>query len=336
MRARAACRGCSRPVQIARRAPCRIHPRAALAFVALLGLGWSSCGSEAPREEESALGELEELAFIPPAECVFPALAGPALVCANSEALLVDRFEITRAAWRPWRERNAATMSSDEAAIVAAWTPDTDRWPATFMNLFEAREFAASRGMRLLTSQEWIRVACGPGRQPWPWGPSAASAVTNSLDLELYRPVAVGTFEQGRTPEFVYDMIGNVWEWVDTPMPWPAMETAAGLEWTMGGSYLSKLGRLYDLTPHGERWNFSHQDLDPRTRSCDVGLRCVADAKTYLLAHAARCGTSRAARGRLVAIGASWGRDAVPLLEDLAARPGAAPALAWLLDGARK
>jgi len=295
-----------------------------------------SCGSETPRAEETALGELEELAFLPPAECVFPALADPALVCANSEALLVDRFEITRSQWRAWCERNATECPSDMQAFVASWTADTDRWPATFMTWFEAREFAASRGMRLLTSQEWTRVACGPGRQPWPWGPSAASAVSNSLELELYRLVAVGTFEQGRTPEFVYDMIGNAWEWVESPMPMPAMETAAGLEWTMGGSYLSKLDRLYGLTRNGERWSFMHQDLDPRTRSSDVGLRCTADAKTYLLEHAGRFGTSSAAHKRLVAIGASWGRDAVPLLEELAARPAAAPALTWLLAGARK
>jgi hypothetical protein len=301
-----------------------------LALLGVLAFA-GSCGSETPHAEETALGELEEFAFLPPAECVFPAL-----VCANSEALLVDRFEVTRAHWRAWCERDGAACSSDMQAFVASWTADTDRWPATFMTWFEAREFAASRGgMRLLTSQEWMRVACGPGRQPWPWGPSAASAVSNSLELELYRLVAVGTFEQGRTPELVYDMIGNAWEWVESPTPGPAMETAPGLEWTMGGSYLSKLARLYDYNKDAQV-SFTHQDLDPRTRSSDVGLRCAADAKAYLLAHAARFGTSNVAHRRLVAIGESWGRDAVPLLEELAARPAAPPALTWLLAGARK
>jgi hypothetical protein len=310
-----------------------------LAWLALAALIVSSCGSELSRAEENALRDLERMAFVPPAECFFPPLTGPALTCANSEALLVDRFEVTRAEWRAWRERTRAAMSSEESEFVDGWTADTDRWPASFMTLFEAREFAAARGMRLLTSQEWIRVACGPGRQPWPWGPSAASAVTNSLDLELYRPVAVGTFEQGRSPELVYDLIGNVWEWVDEPMAWPVSDNPGDLEWTMGGSYLSKLGRLYERVkdPDGtQRWDFNHQDLDPRTRSCDVGLRCAAEAASYLRRHARDWGTNPAARRRLTAIGNAWGRDAVPLLEDLVGGPEASAGLAALLDGARK
>jgi hypothetical protein len=302
-------------------------------------LGWSACGSEVPQKTESALSELECLAFVPPGECVFPPLSGPPLACVNPEALLVDRFEVTRAQWQTWRERTPNGSALETPGISAGWRAETDHWPATFMTLFEARDFAASRGMRLPTSQEWIRIACGPGRQPWPWGPSAASAVANTLDLELYRPVAVGTFEQGRSPELVYDLIGNVWEWVDAPMPWPAIETLSGLEWAMGGSHLSKLGRLYDRVSDGEgaqRWNFSHEDLDPRTRSCDVGLRCVAEAKRYLHEHAPSWDSSDAVRRRLIAVGTSWGRDAVPLLEDLAGQVDAAPGLAWLLEGARK
>lgn len=306
---------------------------------AIGGLSLFACGGEGMSEGGQALAELERLAFVPPAECVFPPLSGPPLACVTAEALLVDRFEVTRAEWRAWCERASDASSPALAENLAGWREETGHWPATFMTLSEARRFAAARGMRLLTSAEWIRVACGPGRQPWPWGPSAASAVANTLDLELYRPVPVGTFEQGRSPELVYDLIGNVWEWVEAPMPWPALETLSGLEWAMGGSHLSKLGRLYDRVTDAEgaqRWNFIHQDLDPRTRASDIGLRCAAEAKPYLRGHASDWGTSESVRRRLVAVGSSWGRDAVPVLEALADEAGAAPGLAWLLEGARQ
>jgi hypothetical protein len=37
-----------------------------------------------------------------------------------------------------------------------------------------------------------------------------------------------------------------------------------------------------------------------------------------------------------VAVGARWGRDALPLLSELAAQPGAPGALQHLLEGARR
>jgi hypothetical protein len=321
---------------------------AASAWAPCGGLVLASCGgAEVPARSEQAVSELESLAFVAPAECVFPPLAGPPLACVTTHALLVDRYEVTRGQWRAWRARTADAVPAVESEISATWRTETDDWPATFMTLFEARDFAAARGMRLLTSQEWIRVACGPGRHPWPWGPGSASAVANCLDLELYRPVAVGTFEQGRSPDFVYDLVGNVWEWVDAPMPWPALETPVGLEWAMGGSYLSKRDRLYDRASDSDgvqRWSFSHQELDPRTRSCDVGLRCAAEARAYLRLHAADWGAGEEVRRRLIAVGAAWGRQAVPLLEELTdgrARSSAggavfSPGLGWLLAGARR
>jgi hypothetical protein len=291
---------------------------------------------EGPRvPAEARATELERVAFVPPGECVFP----PQLVCGNSEALLVDRFEVTRAQWRAWYENSGVERSPEANEQIASWTPDTDRWPATFVSLVEARAFAASRGMRLLTSGEWIRVASGTNLQPWPWGPSAAHAVSNTLELDLMRLVAVGTFEQGKTPQSIYDMVGNAWEWVDAPMSWPALAGSPGLEWAMGGSYLSKLRPLYDVefdADNRRRWTFNQRELDARARASDVGLRCAAVAKTYLWEHRREWDASPSARERMISVGKLWGRDAVPVLDELAARPDSVPGLAWLLEGARR
>src|SRR6185295_18284062 len=99
-----------------------------------------------------------------------------------------------------------------------------------FMTLPEARAFADSRGMRLLTAREWIRIACGTRALPYPWGGTEASSVANTLNLGVGRPLPVGTFEQGRTPLSTYDMAGNVWEWVEEPILQPdAASSGEGL-----------------------------------------------------------------------------------------------------------
>jgi formylglycine-generating enzyme required for sulfatase activity len=203
------------------------------------------------------------------------------------------------------------------------------------MTLGEARAFAAARGMRLLTAREWIRVACGTRALPYPWGGAEASSVANTLNLGVGHPLPVGSFEQGRTPLGTYDTTGNVWEWVEEPILLvdPDRRQAASPAWAMGGSFLSRQRRLHDLDAEG-KIVFHQLDLEPGSRSIDVGLRCAADAEEFLRARAPSLG-GEGSRERLLAIGRSWGRVAVPLLDELAAAPGAAPALKILLEGAR-
>jgi formylglycine-generating enzyme required for sulfatase activity len=247
--------------------------------------------------------------------------------------LLVDRFETTRADWKAWYESLGARRDPQFEPFLSTWKSETGHWPASFMTLLEAREYAASRGMRLLTAREWLRVACGTSERPYdyPWGGKRALSVANTLELELRNPLPVGTFEQGRNPLSIYDLSGNVWEWVEDSLAVGA--NSSGLSWAMGGSYLSHLRRLYDDSQ--EPMALDEQDLDPLTRCGDVGLRCCADAEEYLWSHAAQW-SGRNARDALLAVGASWGRDAIPLLEELTRRPAAPESLSLLLAGARR
>lgn len=279
------------------------------------------------------LRELERLAFVPVGECPVT----PTLVCANEVPLLVDRYEVTRGDWRRWQ---SAGEDASARAVIDAWGADTHDLPAGYLNLDEARRYAASRGMRLLSAAEWIRVASGTSRQQWPWGYRAIS-VANTLELGLRKPAAVGTFEQGSTQLGIYDMLGNVWEWVDERIEAPGFGEPArvaddGRGWVMGGSYLTLQRSLLEPYEPVDEIPVYHAELDQRHRAIDIGLRCAAEAETYLVEHAPEWGTDARARERLTAIGASWGQAALPLLDELAARDGAAPGLSWLAEGARQ
>jgi hypothetical protein len=289
------------------------------------------------RAPETDLSGIEQLAFVPAGSCVFWRGFGARVVCENPRPLLVDRFEVTRAAWRAWYEQLGDLRDPVYRPYLASWSAETSDWPASFMTHAEARAFAASRGMRLPGAREWMRIACGSSDRPYdyPWGGIKAVSVANTLELRLPNPLPVGTFEQGRTPLSIYDLAGNVWEWVDDSIV-PSFGDAtpsSDFAWAMGGSYLSHLRRLYDYS--AGQLAFWQEDLDPSARSIDLGLRCCADAEEFITAHAARWGGERDAP-RLRAIGAAWGHDAVPLLEELSKRPGAAPSLAPLLAGARQ
>jgi formylglycine-generating enzyme required for sulfatase activity len=231
-------------------------------------------------------------------------------------------------------------------ARLRGWSAEQDAWPATWMTQEEAARFAAWRGMRLLVPGEWLFCALGSERRLFPWvAYERQDSVANTLELGLGRPCPVGTFEGGRTPRQVYDLLGNVAEWVAgdvlrsaTPEGEPAAAGSDRPVSALGGSFRTWLRPIYRPSRAGDppERTYLAYSLHPRSRQDDVGLRCAVPAATYLAARAPGWGDDPAVRARLVAIGRRWGAAAVPLLDELAARPGAARGLASLLEGARQ
>ena len=172
----------------------------------------ASCGSEQNEE----LLDLERCAFVPAGRCVVRP-ERERVTCVLAKPLLVSRYEVTRAEWLQW-EREHPPASAPNPVFRRAWQDDSNE-PASGMTLGEASQFAAWRGMRLPTAVEWIYLAAGPRAGEWPWGANPRESVANTATLGLFRTVPVGSFESGRSPGGLYDMLGNVWEWVHPPLP---------------------------------------------------------------------------------------------------------------------
>lgn len=69
---------------------------------------------------------------------------------------------------------------------------------------------------RLPTEIEWEYTAGGKERRPYPWGssyPTQQRANYKMSKKEATTPV--GVYPDGATPDGLYDMAGNVWEWMD-------------------------------------------------------------------------------------------------------------------------
>ncbi len=274
-----------------------------------------------PRVPASApLRELERLAFVPrgrsPREAALP-------VVGSEVDLLVDRFEVTRALFREVLPETAPPWGAG---------PEGDL-PATHLDLATAEACAAQRGMRLPTTTEWLWLAVGPRGSPYPYTrvqDSIANMKTRELDLG--RPVPVGTFENGRTPDTgLYDLHGNVRE-----LALVRAVDGSVRAYAAGGSFETPASPTFGRAPQ----DFVLLDpVDPAAQLDDVGVRCVAPAREWLLAHAGALSRPEW-RPAIVAVGARWGPRAAPLLVELAAEfaaggDAAAPALAWLAEGAR-
>jgi iron(II)-dependent oxidoreductase len=92
--------------------------------------------------------------------------------------------------------------------------------PVTGICWYEANAYAHWRGKRLLSPAEWQWAAVWAGGSAggavprrYPWGDSFDPTRCNTWNSGLGTTVPVDEYYSGCTPNGVYQLIGNVWEW---------------------------------------------------------------------------------------------------------------------------
>ncbi len=288
---------------------------------------------EAPQEVGS-LALLEQFAFVPQARSQLTSSSSTGLnPISIDEALLVGMYEVTRTEFRMYIEAAAPTLDPLLKTQAESWSSTDGTLPASFVTRDEAIGYARWAGVRLLTSTEWLFCAISPRGLAYPWADSWQQGRANTLDLNLwpYAPTRVGTFEGGSTATHLYDMLGNVWEWVADDAGGASGYEARAT--AFGGSYLSYKREIL------REGSFFAQSLSAGERREDLGFRVCAPARDWLSAHVAEIPGSADVRARLRAVGRRWGSSSVPLLGELAsasASAGARNSLEAILSGARE
>ncbi|MEX1025516.1 MAG: SUMF1/EgtB/PvdO family nonheme iron enzyme [Planctomycetota bacterium] len=323
----------------------RLAAAAALAPAALV---LAACGGV--DRDDRPLEELEQLAFVPAARLVLVGYeAYPWAKCSLDRPLVFDRYEFSESRLAHYRDElvdEPIQWRSVNANATANSTPVLDR-PAA-LSLADARAVAAARGMRLPKPHEWLHVALG-GRSegfPFPWGTRSAFSGGNTLELSIGGPTPIGAFEGGRSRRYdCYDLVGNLWEWVDGHVPgydddWVAVEAGTRRYSVLGGAFDTRLTSIYGATSRGELVYLARTQ-DEGYRSPTVGARMCADAEAYLREHAPRWRGARNAPERVGAVGRRWGRGQgrfalERLLELMIARGESVDELGWLLAGVRR
>jgi formylglycine-generating enzyme required for sulfatase activity len=192
-------------------------------------------------------------------------------------AFSIDRTEVTRSLYAACVASGRCAPRSDLTVLDLF-----SSLPMTRVSWREAKEFCAAVDARLPTELEWERAARGKAdRRRYPWGDVADCARANFGNFEGEgrcpdnpgRPVEVGRYPDGASPDGVLDLAGNVWEWTadeyDHRSRGPEELGEAPRRAVRGGACCSMFGlpRLTNRVGFPEDY-----------RDVDLGFRCASGA----------------------------------------------------------
>ncbi len=198
------------------------------------------------------------------------------------DAYTIDKYEVTV-------EQYAAYLKKSGAEPPDFWErvnqkEDINR-PVVGVDWLDAKDFCEFFGKQLPTEAQWEKAARGTDGRKYPWGSddpgplfaNFASGVSFSYNKSL---VPVGSYESGKSPYGVYDMVGNVWEWVldNYDKAYYQVASQKNPPGPSTGDYKVIRGGSWSKRPAVAR-SAGRMFLSPNTRSNSLGFRCVGEAK---------------------------------------------------------
>jgi len=176
-------------------------------------------------------------------------------------------------------ESSVITFDGTSYSLV---TPDFyANYPATNVTWYGAQAYCEALGRRLPTEAEWERAARGSEARLYPWGNTFNVAFANSSQSANGGTQPVSAYLQGLSPYGLYNMAGNVQEWVadwyDSGY-YARAATGSAINPPGPATGLAKVtrGGSWDTAPIFLR-TVHRRSENPVTGTSAIGFRCAAD-----------------------------------------------------------
>jgi sulfatase modifying factor 1 len=203
----------------------------------------------------------------------------------------IERYEgslvevLARGRTRPW-----SPFVSPRPGVRVRAVSVARAFPQGYISQVQARAACRAAGRRLCAEAEWVRACRGPSPSTWPYGPRYVPRRCND-DREgpvrrIFGPGDVfhevqmndprlnqlpntlarsGSHPRCRNRFGVFDMVGNLHEWVDAT--------------TRGGHGVFRGGYYVDVHINGFGCEYATRAHNPSYRDYSIGFRCCADLR---------------------------------------------------------
>lgn len=144
----------------------------------------------------------------------------------------IDKYEVSNFQFKSCVDTGVCLppeYTSSESRKSYYGNSEFDNYPVIYVDWHMAKTYCEWRGARLPTEAEWEKAARGRQGYLYPWGNEFKGEYTNFCDKNCisswgnemvndgYSDTApVNSYQSGVSPYGVYNMAGNVWEWVSS------------------------------------------------------------------------------------------------------------------------
>jgi formylglycine-generating enzyme required for sulfatase activity len=136
--------------------------------------------------------------------------------------------------------------------------------PVVFVTWDDASAYASWAAKSLPSTEQWEKAARGERGENYPWGSQMTAAKCNVRESGIGNTTPVDRYHSGASPYGIYDMCGNVWEWLNA-------KSASGRYQLKGSAFTSPFARAMPSL-----FNDASADM----LDDDTGFRCVTPAET--------------------------------------------------------
>jgi serine/threonine protein kinase len=201
------------------------------------------------------------------------------------DSFYMDTYEVTNALYKKCVDAGTCREPKRSGSFTMPGYYVNSRfnnYPVIYVDWNMANAYCDWRGAQLPTEAQWEKSARGTDGRTYPWGEGIDCSRAN-YDNVYYcvgDTAEVGSYESGKSPYGIYDMAGNVWEWV---MDWysetfyqnslsknPIGPDAGTSRVLRGGSWY----QIVDFTSSSSR-----VVVPPEQFNMGIGFRCARSAQ---------------------------------------------------------
>jgi len=199
------------------------------------------------------------------------------------DAFYMDKYEVTNILYKSCVNTGICTEPGESRPGDSTFYNDASyaNHPVSHVDWFQAMAYCKWRGATLPTEAQWEKAARGTDSRTYPWGEGIGCDKANYFDPTLSDSclvaiTKVGEYDDGVSPYGIYDMAGNIQEWVadwysasyyqNSPPSNPVGPASGAFRVVRGGGWNSIYSDLSSTT---------REFIAPASSFGKIGFRCA-------------------------------------------------------------